>query len=234
MFLAWIGRIRLWELALCVFLGFGSYLAWTEAQVSKQLGQTTQTTLIHADSVLTSFGSESQKTFDNLNRLCELGKPCGTLADINRTLAAVRGTFGQVEVAAIHENKNLSALDAQEAQLFGDTHRALGSANEAISGIVPVEKSARDEIVALNKTTTDLDSLATDSHVRAFIANLEPLSNNAVAITGTSAHMLSTADAVETHYATPILHPSHNPFIHSWQTISPFAVAGAKIAATVF
>jgi hypothetical protein len=68
-----------------------------------------------------------------VNRPCEQGKPCGTLADAARTLATVRGTFGEVEKAAVHENRNLVTLDAQEAQLFQDAHDTLTSAHTLIA-----------------------------------------------------------------------------------------------------
>ncbi|HEY5054673.1 MAG TPA: hypothetical protein VII58_00845 [Acidobacteriaceae bacterium] len=68
-------------------------------------------------------------TSHRLNDLCPGAKtadaalhPCGTLADLNRTLATFRGVGGEVEKAAIHENKNLTTLDTQEAALFADFH----------------------------------------------------------------------------------------------------------------
>jgi ABC-type transporter Mla subunit MlaD len=46
--------------------------------------------------------------------------PCGTLADLAKTLNTVRGTFGEIRIAANHENRNLGTLDTQEAKLFED------------------------------------------------------------------------------------------------------------------
>ena len=73
---------------------------------------------------------------------------------------------------------------------------------------------------------------------RAFYAanqkNATQLLANAVAISATGDHMLSTADAVETKATQSYLHPSHNPFKRAWDTANPFLVAGAKIAASIF
>ncbi len=61
------------------------------------------------------------RSIDLVNAPCVPG-PCGTVADVGKTLNTVRGTFGQIETAANHENRNLSALDTQEATLFADFH----------------------------------------------------------------------------------------------------------------
>jgi ABC-type transporter Mla subunit MlaD len=89
-------------------------------------------------------------------------KPCGTLADLNRTLATVRGTFGQIEVAANHEDKNLTSLDAQEAQLYADTHASIKSFNSLLSSpdITRFLKSSAD-------TSTQVAAIATDVHREA-------------------------------------------------------------------
>lgn len=78
-------------------------------------------------------GDSLSAVLQNVNRPCEKGKPCGTLADVASTLATIRGTAGQVEVAARHENQNLTVLDDQEATLFSDLHGTLQSANAAIA-----------------------------------------------------------------------------------------------------
>lgn len=58
--------------------------------------------------------------------------PCGTVADVGKTLNTVRGTFGQIEIAANHEDRNLGTLDAQEATLFGDFHGTATRANTSL------------------------------------------------------------------------------------------------------
>lgn len=78
-------------------------------------------------------------TLVEVNRPCpkegDKAIPCGTLADVNRTLDPVRGAFGQVEAAARHEDKNLTTLDAQELALFGDTHGTLQALNLGVTNL---------------------------------------------------------------------------------------------------
>lgn len=103
--------------------------------------------------------------------------PCGTLADVNKTLATVRGTFGQIEVATRHENQNLATLDRQEAALFADLHSTamaaqgtlnastdtlnamtgtLGEAQDTIKRAGPVLDSANTAIGQFTNTTAAL------------------------------------------------------------------------------
>jgi hypothetical protein len=73
-------------------------------------------------------------TLQAVNRPCSpVGPPCGTLADLNRTLATARGTLGEVELAARHEDRNLGAIDGQERALFADLHGTLQAAQGAIT-----------------------------------------------------------------------------------------------------
>ena len=71
------------------------------------------------------------RAIDLINAPCIPG-PCGTVADVGKTLNTVRGTFGQIELAANHENRNLSTLDTQEAALFSDFH---GTATRTNTGL---------------------------------------------------------------------------------------------------
>jgi hypothetical protein len=70
-------------------------------------------------------------SIDLANAPCVPG-PCGTFADVGKTLNTVRGTFGQIEVAADHENRNLATLDLQEATLFADFHGTATRANTSL------------------------------------------------------------------------------------------------------
>jgi hypothetical protein len=58
--------------------------------------------------------------------------PCGTIADVGKTLNTVRGAVGQIEIAAIHENRNLTTLDTQETTLFNDFHGTATRANTSL------------------------------------------------------------------------------------------------------
>lgn len=114
-------------------------------------------TLAGVDQVAVKAGG----TLDSVNRLCpgpkDPARPCGVLADLNRTLATVRGATGQVELAARHENGQLSTLDAQEAILAADLHTVMtagaGTANAATSAIqrasdgLATEKPSLDALI---------------------------------------------------------------------------------------
>lgn len=69
--------------------------------------------------------------------------PCGTLADVNRTLATIRGVFGQIEVGAHHFNGDLTKVDAAGAQLYQDVHSATAAAT-------PLEQQATSTLGTVN------------------------------------------------------------------------------------
>jgi hypothetical protein len=81
---------------------------------------------------LGSIAGPAKAAFAIVNHPCVPG-PCGTLADVAKTLNTARLTMGQVEVAANHEDRNLGTLDAQEAQLFSDTNEDLQQLASTIS-----------------------------------------------------------------------------------------------------
>lgn len=90
--------------------------------------------------------------------------PCGTLADFNRTLATARGTMGQIEIAANHEDKNLETLDAQEAMLVADTHKTLTDADALISSpyIVKSLQNLDSSTASLADSMKQGDAILTD------------------------------------------------------------------------
>lgn len=118
-------------------------------------------------------------TLEAVNRLCDTWSkprdvggneaerhtlPCGTLADINRTLATVRGTFGQVEIAARHETRNLDEFDAQEKQLYADFHQTTTSLNDLLASpeVARFLKSSADTSVQFAIMSTEGAAIATN------------------------------------------------------------------------
>lgn len=75
--------------------------------------------------------------------------PCGTLADVAKTLNTVRGTFGELRIAANHENRNLGTLDTQEATLFDDFHGTATRANTSLD-IFNTRLGSKDVTVMLD------------------------------------------------------------------------------------
>lgn len=123
-------------------------------------------------------------TLDGVNRPCnvwvevpsaaadegvQVTKPCGTLADVNRTLATVRGTVGQIEVAARHENSNLTNLDAQEKQLYTDVHTTTTNLNALVASpdIARFLKSSADTSMQVNLIAIEGAGIAKDLHKEA-------------------------------------------------------------------
>jgi hypothetical protein len=132
-------------------------------------------------------------------------KPCGTLADANQTLHTIRGAFGEVEVAAHHENAQLTKLDTQERDLFDDLHGVLGQSRETLASVSGFASAASatmrtvketvagaQPVLASLKTTSDsLDGAAQalttrldDPHVAALVANLDVTAKDAADATG--------------------------------------------------
>ena len=89
-------------------------------------------TVSSANLAIVEVEHSANKTLQLVNKPCVPG-PCGTLADINKTLNTARGTMGQIEIAANHEDKNLSNLDNQEQTLFADTHKTLTDADSLVA-----------------------------------------------------------------------------------------------------
>lgn len=151
-------------------------------------------------------GVEATKTFQAVNRNCDGGKEaCGTLADVNQTLHTIRGTFGQIEVAAKHENAQLTKLDSQEKTLFDDAHGVMSDARETIKGATGLTQVAsgalqttqdtiRGAQPALASMTTTLDAFGTlarsaqrrtdDPRVDALLTHLESTSAHVDGATG--------------------------------------------------
>ena len=176
--------------SLAAFLGFGCYLEYTISQSDKQLTVQASKVLIDTDGVLNQVKT-STVSIDNslsrvpnqlsevtgninntlalVNRICLPG-PCGILADVSKTLNTVRGTFGQIEVAANHEDRNLTTLDSQESQLFVDTHTTL-------TGFIPIQ-------TGLSKTIFDADSLITSPDLIGTLHNFNTTTYNIGQTTG--------------------------------------------------
>jgi hypothetical protein len=164
-----------------------------------------------AMNALTRAANGAGDTFDTINRPCGTGKPCGTLADVNQTLHTVRGTFGEVEVAARHENAQLTTLDGQERDLFAGVQGVLKRSREtlaSVSGFASAASAtmgtvketvagAQPVLVSLKTTSDDLGGAAqalgetadaatmrfNDPHVAALVANLDATSKNAAGAT---------------------------------------------------
>ena len=137
-----------------------------DAQVS-QLGPTltnvagsvsqTEVDVSKVAHTMSGVASGIQQTIKLVNDPCVPG-PCGTIADVNKTLNTVRGTFGQIEIAANHEDKNLTKLDNQEQQLFDDSHQALTNFNSLLTS-----KDLADSIHNGSVVSQNMGDMTTDA-----------------------------------------------------------------------
>jgi len=133
---------------LCISLGTVGILSYQHNSVSTALLGVTD---------------NLNKTLENINRECGAGKPCGTLADVAKTLNTMRMTVGAVEIAANHEDRNLATLDRQEADLFAGTHTALAGVNgeltaaqEATKALTGTANAATVTLAGAGTTITSL------------------------------------------------------------------------------
>jgi hypothetical protein len=137
--------------------------------------------------------------------------PCGTLADVAKTLGTIRGAAGQIEVAANHEDKRIAVLDGQEATIYRNTNASLlqlredlRTANTTIAGLQPVFVGLTKDAAAVEVTTES---------ARALIANpqIPVILNNTAAATGSvsqaAGHLDATTADVQ-HAVHQALHPT--------------------------
>jgi hypothetical protein len=168
-------------------------------------------------------------TLQSINRPCGTGKPCGTLADVAKTLGTIRLTAGQVEIAANHEDKRIGIMDAQETQIAGDTHALLAKAggdldtlDRTILGLQPIETEAQVEVVELQRATKALTALESDPNLTATAKNLNAASAHAsdalLHVDGT------TADVQQAVYS--YLHPTMAQKI--WHAVADTGVEVGK------
>jgi hypothetical protein len=116
-------------------------------------------------------GSKLGNTVDRINAPCAPG-PCGTIADVGKTLNTVRGTFGQIEIAANHEDRNLTTLDAQENQLYADFH---GTATRMNTGLDTFDGLLANPNLALTmKNIGDMTSTASQVEAKLARCTLHP------------------------------------------------------------
>jgi ABC-type transporter Mla subunit MlaD len=179
---------KLMFLSLAVTFGFLSHLIWTTDQTEKRLAMQASASLSQSteklNQTLGSINSAVQKLDDTLgtvNRPCGGGQPCGTLADFTKTLNTARLTMGQIEIAANHEDKNLTLLDSQEATFFGDVHGTVTTANTLLA---TTNAGMQTEFPNLEKTTTDFDAFIQSPDFTGSVHNLDVITGNLGQTTG--------------------------------------------------
>lgn len=103
-----------------------------------------------------------------LNDPCSDVGPCGTLADVNRTLATIRGTAGQVEVGLRHVNARSDELFTQERLTYANMNRAVADLDTAISNPDISATMANVKRISDQGVTTAANVTAVTGRVRKF------------------------------------------------------------------
>lgn len=103
-----------------------------------------------------------------LNAPCADGRPCGTLADVNRTLASIRLASGQVTTFSLKEQTQVDQVNQQETAIAAGTESDLAKLGTAIDGI----KDATDEIGALATNKDLTGSLAKTNTALGAVAGM--------------------------------------------------------------
>ena|ERR1039458_5091539 len=94
-----------------------------------------------------------------LNAPCADGKPCGTLADVNRTLGSIRLASGQVTAFSLREQTQLDQVNQQETAVADLTEGDLTKLGGAIDGINALATN-KDLTGSLAKTNVALGAVA--------------------------------------------------------------------------
>jgi hypothetical protein len=156
-----------------------------------------------------------------VNRPCGKDASCGTLADVAKTLNTIRGTAGQVEIAAAHENRQLGKIDAQEAQLYADVHATMLNLQEMTASLTETSLQATDDLKTVNMVIQGAQPVlaasavavghadATLGHVDALVEDpaitkfLDASADTALQVDGTSTDVRKVADKISNDFLNP-------------------------------
>lgn len=138
-----------------------------------RLGSQSSDALAKVSHVADSTSSFLRVTSKSLNAPCEPA-PCGTLADINRTLATTRGTLGTVELAGRDFDRHSSQFYAQEAAGAADFQQTVGDIDRFVTApdLLGTMHHLDTASLAVSATAQNLDAVSTDGrtwiHERLF------------------------------------------------------------------
>jgi hypothetical protein len=144
---------------------------------------------------LNSSVTQTTSIVNQLNvTLAKLNGPTGTIAEVDKLLLALKSTTVHVDIAARHEDQQLTVLDVQERQLFADAHGTLGEVQKTAAALTGTAQQATatlgeaqrtiqvaQPLVASLDTTAkastaavnSLNARITDPHVDSLMAHLD-------------------------------------------------------------
>lgn len=203
----------------------------------------------HGDAKVTQIGDKAVAMLDTINRPCGVkGQPCGTLANVSKVLDKGGDAMVQMQIMARTEGdfaaKTLPQLSAHvQTSMDGVDHATSASTlllNETtarVHDLAKLEGTANQFVADLDGESDMLLTSANGTLVRVngLVANPEipRILTNVNGMTDSLNGMLATGRAVEDKATHGYLHPSHNPFVRTWQVASPFALPAAQIGAAL-
>lgn len=190
----------------------------------------------------------------DLQRPCKGPKgpdACGTLAQINKSVIEI----GDISKTAQIQVNQTATLVAQYGKVLngiaGDVHGEMEEAKKTTVALTGTVQQATTTLATVNgmvaSTQPRVDALLTDTDttvkssnaaVMRFTAMLtDPkialITDHVEQMTGTTTHMLATADAVETKATKGYLHPPTNPAARAWMYLQPFLIPMAQVGGAV-
>ena len=185
----------------------------------------------------------------NLNAsLQKINQPkVGTIAELDKTILAVKSLTTHADMVVAHENAQLTTLDAQERtlfsntqQVFSDMHTTLTAGQETLTGASSLFATTETTVLGVRPVLSHLDATVTDGNEVITKVNLLFTSpavlattKNIAKITFHAANIMDTADQVSAKATHTYLHPSTNPWARAWDSTSPYILSVLKIATSV-
>lgn len=132
------------------------------------------------DALIDAFYNLVHATNEGLNRPCGGGKPCGTLATIDKAVTkagdAVVTTQLEERATVPHVLAAMDSFKDSAARLGGTADAAtsaIGTAQTSIAAIQPVLGALERDADAANKTVTDFDALVSSPDLSHALSHVE-------------------------------------------------------------
>jgi hypothetical protein len=229
-----MSKILQYALALAALVVAGAicFTCWRVSVAVDQIGTGTAQTLATLNA-----------TLDAVNRPCGKGKPCGTLAKVDQTLNEVDTAIVHVDLAARHEDRQLTTLDGYEANLSRDiagvatslqgtanaltltaqgASTTLGTTNETIKGLQPLETALTGTSVSLSGLTDSVRARVDAPQVTKLLTDAQNIADSGTVIAQQTALVTTDIRKEADELAKP------QPI---WKAIIPGAELGAKLYA---
>lgn len=191
----WLSKVRLWEVAFAVLIGFVCYFVWTVNQESKQVSSKTVSVLDHVDETLSNVDSTVSETGTSatlaVNVLASDELKLGDALDkINALCVPIKG-----QILTITDSKNCGTLadisrtlqtlrgtigtletaginfDQHQSALYNQETKLFTDTDTVINGFVPIQSK-------LDKAIFDADGLITSDDLTGSMHHFNTISGN--------------------------------------------------------